>query len=396
VSAPGAGWQALPGFPAEGYTARVLRTAGDLDAWEPAWRRLFGRARGCAPFLSPDWQLAWWRAYGAGRSPSVVAVHGSGELRALLPLFSEGAGVLKAIGERRLDELGALLDEGHPRAAEALGTALAAQRDWTFLELHAWSAGREVLARLRSGLGAGLPFAVRVYERCPFVETRAGWAALLASKPSRFRKWTRKVERRARGHGETVVRVLEPPALKPDHLTLLAELERSSSHWEAGTAHFQDPRFASLLRECLERGVPLAAIVLEVGGRPVAGELLARHDGTDLGLWTAFDRAFDYTGSYVVQEALRRACEAGCARFDFLQGDERYKLEWATGVREVDQAVVARLRPAPLLRYALTRLRWAVAASPRLRELAERLRALRSRRAAPRALREAEDEGDRD
>lgn len=372
----------LPGLPGEPYVYHVVRTSDELEALVPAWRRLFDRAEPYAPFLSPAWQLSWWSAYGAGRAPYVIALHRSGELRALALLFRERSrttALLKLMGERRLDDLGMLVDPQQPRAIEALGAALRTERDWSYVELHAWSQGREALDQLCAGLGARHLTAVRAYERCPFVETGGGWQALLATKPSRFRKWTRKVEQRATGFGPTRLRVLAAPDLKPDHVDLLAMLERTSAHWAAGTAHFQDPRFAELLRGCLERGVPLTVLLLEIDGRPVAGELLVRHGATDFGLWTAFDPAYPYTGSYVVQETLRRACETGAARFDFLQGDERYKREWAIGMREVDQAVIARPRLPALLRLAGTRLRWAVARNQRLRALALRLRSAKLR-----------------
>lgn len=312
----------------------------------------------------------------------MVLVLAEGEVCALAPLFYEtrdSAGTLRLIGERRLDDLGVLADPRHPRAVEALGVALRAERQWSVLDLRSWGSGLSAFEQLRDGLGIRRLSAVRTYERCPFVETTASFASLVSKKSSSFRKWLRKVERRATSHGETRLVTLQDPELRSHHLKELVLLEQTSAHWAAGTAHFADRRFIDLLLQCLELGVPLTLLRVEVDRRVVAAELLVRHRGTDFGLWTTFDRAYSHTGSWVVQEALRRACETGASRFDFLQGDERYKLDWATGVRDVHQAVVARARPGAVVRLAGLRVRWAVARRPRARAWAAAFERLRRR-----------------
>jgi CelD/BcsL family acetyltransferase involved in cellulose biosynthesis len=130
-----------------------------------------------------------------------------------------------------------------------------------------------------------------------------------------------------------------------------------------------------MLRELLRSaGSGLELWCVRSSGRLVAAELAVAWQHRLLGLWTGFDASYPYVGTYAVILALQEAFQRKLEFFDFLQGDETYKLQWANDERTVDQSIHARLTPPGLAGYAATRARWRLAASPRVRELAARLR----------------------
>ncbi len=360
--------------------AAVVRDAAGLAALGAEWDALLERAGRPSAFLESRWLRAWWSAYADGRELRVVTLRREGRLEAAAPLFVQrgrGLASLHLLGQGRLDELGCLVDAAAPDAWPALGSALAGLPEWDALELHSWSLGHDALERLVTGLGPGFAWAVRSYERCPFVSVDGTWEQGLAARTSRFRKWVRKVERKATGYGATRLECRRGSGIEPAHLRELAALESRSRHGRAGTGHFADPRFARMLEALLgEPDPPLELQLLRVDGRLVAAELLGLGGPSLLGLWTCFDAELPYTGTYVVNRAIQSAFERGAASFEFLQGDERYKLTWATGEREVLQACIARRRPAARLWLGARRLRWWAAGSRRLRPVLERLRSL--------------------
>src|SRR5919202_4039936 len=103
------------------------------------------------PFALRDWLETWWECLGAGRDLRLYACSGAGgAVAAAVPLFRDGDGVLRLVGDGLTDELGPVFARTE-YAKPALAAALAAE--------------------LRPGerfVGASLP-------------ARAGWEPVVAS-----------------------------------------------------------------------------------------------------------------------------------------------------------------------------------------------------------------------
>ena len=93
-----------------------------------------------------------------------------------------------------------------------------------------------------------------------------------------------------------------------------------------------------------------------------------------MGLWTTYDQAYASSGTYIVGQAIKATLNEGCTRFEFLQGDESYKMYWATDSRVVHQVVLARRNARGLSYSTGCRLRWRAARSARLRRWSAALR----------------------
>ena len=68
----------------------VLRTAAELEALTPAWRKLWQSDSAATPFQHPDWLLPWWHCFSPAYAPDAlraVTLHRGEALIGLLPLY---------------------------------------------------------------------------------------------------------------------------------------------------------------------------------------------------------------------------------------------------------------------------------------------------------------------
>jgi CelD/BcsL family acetyltransferase involved in cellulose biosynthesis len=87
-----------------------------LEALAPEWAALWDRCPAATPFQSPEWLLAWWKAFHPGRL-AAAALRRGGRLAGLAPLYIDGR-TARPIGISVSDYLDVLLEPGLP--AEAL------------------------------------------------------------------------------------------------------------------------------------------------------------------------------------------------------------------------------------------------------------------------------------
>jgi len=203
------------------------------------------------------------------------------------------------------------------------------------------------------------------------------WEDLLAGVSPTLRQQYHRRRRSLAATGPLRLRVITGgPGLERDLETFL-RLEASGWKGRRGTALLADPAAAALYRgfaeAAAERGW-LRLLLLEVAGRPVAGDLACAFAGTISMLKTAYDEelAAHSPGLVLRGEALRAAVDEGCAGYDFLGAAEPYKLRWGAQVQPYSTITAYRGPYAAVALYH-RRLR------PALKGVRDRARAARSR-----------------
>jgi CelD/BcsL family acetyltransferase involved in cellulose biosynthesis len=93
-------------------------------------------------------------------------------------------------------------------------------------------------------------------------------------------------------------------------------------------------------RSLLQRMHPAEAVrfsVLELDGRPIAWHFGFAHDGVYHWVRPAFDPAYAESspGLVMLVHLVEHALSRGYREFDFLRGDEPFKMRWANGTRRV-------------------------------------------------------------
>lgn len=327
-----------------------------LDAVRDEWRALFDAAGEASPFLSWEWLRCWWASFGAGRRLRLleardragapcgfVALAGKPGLRPgrRWQLLGNGLG-----GADGLDALVAGSNAREARAA-LLAAALDAS-DWDLLDLEDLACGSPSV-RLLLELAAARGLTARVSRRfaCPGFAVRGTFEAHLA-RVRRRETYRRRVRWLARQPGFRI-EVAEPGqarAAMQDFLRL-HRLRWAAEGGSYGIPSASVEAFHLALAPALAGRGWLRLYRLFVGEAAVAAvyglELRGRFSFYQSGIdpaWSARSPGVVLLGR-TIEDAYRR----GLTDYDFLRGEEAYKLDWATDRRET---CAVRVRAASL------------------------------------------------
>ncbi|MCW3050049.1 MAG: glycosyl transferase group 1 [Solirubrobacterales bacterium] len=304
-----------------------------LDDLLPDWRALHAADPHATPFTSAGWAQAWWRHWGQGARPWLLAVHDAETLVGLAPLALARAGplrVLRGLGRHPGDYWDVLaLPELRERVVELVGEALLEHAGrWDLLIANGLPPGSATPGALGEH---GCRVARRPSSPCPAIDLPDSFDAYLATLSRQHRGNLRRHLRRLDG-GEVTLRELRGPEDLEPAIARWSELR--ARQWEVAgralTPQQRDPRFTPFVRDVALALVPqgLAQVrELRTGGR-VVGIYVDFIDGATF-YW--FLGGFDPEaaalglGKIAAGEAIRSSIAAGRARFDFAHGAEAYK-----------------------------------------------------------------------
>jgi CelD/BcsL family acetyltransferase involved in cellulose biosynthesis len=360
----------------------IYEDSKGFDSLQNEWNALLQRSATNVLFLTWEWQRAWWDTFGAGKNLYLLAMRDdSGALEAIVPLFSQETlldphAPLPAISvERPLvvaggepqpspsarlqrtvhlvggTEVSDYLDiiapaEWNGQACAVLMDALGTDLPWRILDLRPLPAASPTvpaIAELARARGWSLQQTRE--DVCPVLELPGTWEEYLATK---LGKKQRHELRRKMRRAEQETRVDWHWVTADDFdqgLGLFIHLHKAS-HPDKDA--FMDERmqgfFRDIARFALEKGW-LRLSVLSFNGQPVASYLCFDYAGDRL----IYNSGFDLTayadlgpGIVLVGYMIEDAIQHGLKRFDFLQGNERYKYEFGGKDTDVLRLLVRR------------------------------------------------------
>lgn len=348
--------------------ARIASGRSALGDHEAAWKAL-ERAHPVAAFQRLAWARAWAEHLGTGTEPLLVLV-GDPPL-AILPLVLRRIGglrVLGLLGEGVSDLLGTVPLEVPADVFGAIGACLrGSSAQWDLLDWKSLAADPARQAALAEGLGRRI--VARVYERCPFVETSGTWERYLESRNRSFRKDLKKAERRLHERGRVSVGREEPSeSLFGDFVSV----ERDSWKWAEGRSLLRAPKTRAFLRAVLlDQDVAPEIWTVRVNDSLVGFAVILPQGDRRLYYLSSFRAQFPKAGAFLMAEIIRDCFAGSVNRFEFLQGDQSYKLSWCQGEDTVYEIAAAGASPVGAVALAALRARWRLARSERLRRLRE-------------------------
>ena len=327
-------------------TVSCIEDDDGLPALAEEWNALAGDV----PFRRWDWLEASWRHFrNAQRSLFTLAVRNDdGKLVGLAPLYRQQTlwqgCVVRLLGsdEACSDYLGVLAAREHEdEVAKQVAYWLAGDGmgRWDLLELNGVDAADTLVRRLTACLEArGHTLHVRNGLNCWRLKLPDHWDDYLATLSRNRRQKCRSILRKTFDNGSAVLHRAEDNDSLQRGLEILVDLHqrRRASIGEGGC--FSSEPFRNFIAEIADRFLQQETLRLqwiEIDGLPVAADFsLCGGDctyGYQCGINPDFDRL--RPGTLMMVANLKSAIAQGYREFDFLRGDEDYKLHWGAEPR---------------------------------------------------------------
>ena len=340
-----------------------------FDALAPEWDALLARSITNRLFLTFDWQRAWWRAFGGGKSLFLLTMReDDGELVGIAPLFRHE---VAADGHRHLPTVSIEHATGEEKAPSTLrgifligGTevmdyldfifradlAEATYRElmaflcdevsgWDMLDLHNVPAASPTVGALtRLAEERNLPVAQEREDVCPVLTLPGNWEEYLSNLTKKQRHEIRRKRRRLYRELDATYSLVQDPSVFEEAMETFFQLHERSARDKA--AFWTDEKrgfFLDVARTAMHWG-QLHLSFLHADGEPLATYLSFEYNGEYLVYNSGFDPTRHATlspGIVLAGHCIEDAMSRGIRRFDFLQGDERYKYDLGATDTEV-------------------------------------------------------------
>ena len=328
------------------WSWREIVSDPGLDDIESDWHALASQGQF---FGGPTWVRTWLRAHGA--RPSIwIARDRSGNLRGVLPLTRSARGTLRFCGQEQgadhLDVVSAPADRV-PLAHSWL-KQMSVTPGWSSMVLEHVPEDGALRRALRLHQGK-IPYGERRVTACPFVDTSTTWEAFLAEKFSRKRRHElRRVIRRFEERDATRVVHASSPDEVSTLLGVLFALHRERFELQGKETVFSGDAtesFHRALAPALAERNELFLAALYDGDKPLACYYGFRDAKKIYHFQSGIATVERGTSPGTILRALvlrDTVFGSDLEEFDFLDGDEAYKFQWATGVRALYDLSIAR------------------------------------------------------
>jgi CelD/BcsL family acetyltransferase involved in cellulose biosynthesis len=296
---------------------------------ENEWKELFINSKTATPFQSYEWLLSWWEAFGRDRLPHVLVMREGRDLVGLMPLYKRKnrTHVLASMGEVESDYLLPLTRDGYDTEfSNHMISHFRELQGVDYIEMHA-------LPETSSVLKCSAKMKIVQEDLCYLITLPSSYEEYLAGLSSNFRHKPRRILKGPFLTGEARAYTLDDPQETEKALDRLLELHerRWSSKGFPGAFYseaIKQLHFSYVRRACISG--QLRMNVLEIDGACVGLLYAMRHGDTYYYYQKGYDP--DYTshspGVLLIGYSIKSAIEEGAKYFDFMRGDEPYKLNW--------------------------------------------------------------------
>jgi CelD/BcsL family acetyltransferase involved in cellulose biosynthesis len=301
----------------------------------PEWRALWERTPQAGPFQHPDWLLPWWRHMGGGEL-FVTAIYECGELAAVAPFYlyrdeETGDPQLTLLGNGITDSCDILVDQSRVDVLRNLKEHLwlsAAKGVWNRYDCRDIPGHSSLIPIMQSLFGAAAaedePRVVVPLEKWKINENDA--------LPAKIRADLRRRHKRAAEIGEIRLELAEGERVSEAMETLFAlHARRWAIRGQQGVlrqANVED--FHREIAERFRQRGWLRLYLLYIADRVGAVNYGFSVKGCTYSYIGGFAPEFASLGlgRIIMHQIIHEAVAEGATKFDFLRGQEDYKLRW--------------------------------------------------------------------
>jgi CelD/BcsL family acetyltransferase involved in cellulose biosynthesis len=328
-------------------TLEVVRELAHLDQIKSEWTRFASGLERVTPFQLPEWQLTWWRHFGEGRL-HVMLFRSLDTLVGIIPCYQteeQGRRTLKLmasgiasyleppIAPRQRTEVTNLL-KGHLLANNAWETC-----DWRDVESNSPLAGLQLDDRFELKAAPDSE-----WSQAPIQGTfQQYWEGRSFSLRRNFLKYLDTASVADRPRFEVVTQA--DPEFVNAVIRLQGEQAATFAHAKDGSAAF----LADLAR-VFDDADMLRVFGLRHNRKLVAATLAFVHRNTVYAFAGGHDPEFEALGfgRLLLFESLRHSFQQGWRAWNFLRGNEPYKLLWGAQMTPTARITIERKPQRPL------------------------------------------------
>jgi CelD/BcsL family acetyltransferase involved in cellulose biosynthesis len=340
------------------YTIDTITAEDEVLHLQEDWNRLSLASDSPNVFMTFDWFQAWYqrlvRQEGSGRHRSnILVLRKNGTVTGISPLiqtissrFGFSLRRLQFLArEHEWDYNDLVLGSDMEEQTEAIVNFLNhTSKEWDLIDLRDLRDTGGRIARIESTLTrAGLSYhLLPEQEKCPYMPIDGPWSEM----SNRHSRSTRRVyhgliEMTRKG---LKVRIVEDPQKEPQLLERLIAIEAQKHVGGKPSPPFlgKYPEVFQLLFDTLGPRGWISVVLLEWKDRLVAWQLLYRCGKSLWGYLTAYDHHFSSLspGTMLIPMVIDYGFTHGFDEFDFLNGEESYKMRWSTGYHQTYRLLI--------------------------------------------------------
>lgn len=326
---------------------QLIQSDEEFDSLETEWEELYETSGLGNPFLSYAWAQAWRSSLCPESRLFILTYRRFGKLTGILPLRLEnrfGIRVLRFLVDGRADYLSALHHPSDRESAKQLYGALAQrQKAWDLAIFRNWNDA--ILDLDPTLLPPALLHDSEAAIPAPYLALPEDWAELIRTGPTMLRQSKRKASRFARDGGTIELVCDVEPQMVNTITDYISAIESQS--WKFGTsaARFQSEADKRMLRMLLTSSALPNTIEIWLAflqESPVAFMLNFKMADRTCYYQGAFDKRTSKLspGAVLHYHAIKRTWELGLREYDFMMGDESWKLGWTNSERLLQQHVI--------------------------------------------------------
>ncbi|HTB98136.1 MAG TPA: GNAT family N-acetyltransferase [Terracidiphilus sp.] len=339
------------------YAVEAISSPENLSGLKEVWTRLSASSKNPSVFSTCEWYSAWYQrlAMGTGskREPCVLLLKRNGAITGLAPLVCTASTrfglttrrIHFASQEQEWDYNDLVLGDDLPGQTDAVINYLSqVPKQWDLIDLRDLRDVDQSISHIEAALHrASLPYRLHYEEeKCPFSPIEGPWAEIMARRSRSTRRAFRKFNER--GVEGLSVRIVERPDQEPGLLEKMIAVEAEKHVGGNPTIPFLG-KHAAPFHEIFANLGPqqwIVVLLLELKGNLIAWQLCYRCGKSLWGYLTAFDHRYSEfsPGTMLLPAAMDYGFARGFTEFDFMSGEEPYKMRWASGFHKTYRLLI--------------------------------------------------------
>ncbi len=318
----------------------------DFSEIQDQWIDLLPQTTINTVFFTPQFQQVWWKNFGKGECHIIRVDNDAKELIGVAPFFIHN-GTLSFFGNHELsDYLDFIIQSGSEMECYAAITDKLRELSWASISLFSVPEKSLALSQFSELIKKeGWQIEIHQQDICPVISLPQTWEEYLQKigKKQRHeikRKW-KNVEEHLHPQFSVVSSAenIDQAAHDFIHLHKLSSAEKAAFWTPEQTAYFRD-----IIQVAAENNW-LKLFFLEVEGKRAATMLCFDYNNQFYLYNSGYDPvqfAGMSIGNVLTSHTIKTAIELGRSRYDFLRGDEEYKLRYGAVAEPIFDVTISR------------------------------------------------------